>query len=391
MVRALNYTDIKRRNQRLVLDAIFASDTTSRTKLSQKLSLSKPAISDNLEALLKLGIVTEAGVGASGASGGRKSILLHFEPAHRYIIAVNLNFSNPVFAAADLRGNIVNSFNISIPQGMSVQSCMKLVVDSIQILLHSLGDSAESVYCVAVAAPGTFDQDGRLISFNTGCGGPAWWKVNLKEEVSRATGLPVIVYNDVKAATLGEWAYDKDAAHPNMLYLSVGLGIGSGLILGKRPFLGEEYNAGEIFDYIDPSAPSPGVALEDTVCIDYLKEQCLRRCPAIFPPRQVLTITNIIDAYRRGQPEVVDLLDSICRQLANIAYNYMCFLSIRYMVFGGEYAPFFDCFSRNLFRLYQEKSRPAPMVRCTRLQELASVQGMIVLAREQYFDDICSR
>lgn len=98
MKHALNATDIKYVNQRLILDAIFQSDTTSRTQLSRELHLSKPAVSDNLKPLLDLGIVDERGVGSPGPSGGRKSVLLRFNPAHRLIIAVSLNFSDPVFA-----------------------------------------------------------------------------------------------------------------------------------------------------------------------------------------------------------------------------------------------------------------------------------------------------
>ena len=76
MKQALNATDIKRQNQRLILDAVFRSGSTSRSQLSKELSLSKPAISDNLTELLEAGIVRESGESSSSPSGGRKSILL---------------------------------------------------------------------------------------------------------------------------------------------------------------------------------------------------------------------------------------------------------------------------------------------------------------------------
>ena len=61
MKQALNATDIKRQNQRLIMDAVFRSGSTSRSRLSKELSLSKPAISDNLTELLEAGIVRESG------------------------------------------------------------------------------------------------------------------------------------------------------------------------------------------------------------------------------------------------------------------------------------------------------------------------------------------
>ena len=132
MKHALNATDIKRTNQRLILDAVFRSGTTSRTQLAQQLRLSKPATSDNLQPLLDLGIVTESGVGSAGPAGGRKSILLQFNPLHRHIISINLNFSNPVFALADLNGGILNSFDITIAPGTSITACMELVINGIR-------------------------------------------------------------------------------------------------------------------------------------------------------------------------------------------------------------------------------------------------------------------
>lgn len=389
MKHAMNVTDIKRQNQRLILESIFESKTTSRTQLSHMLSLSKPAISDNLEKLLTLGVVTEAGEGITGPSGGRKSIILQFNPTHRYIIAVNLNFSNPVFAVSDLSGNFVNSFDISIPDSLSIKDCMSLIINSIRIMIQALGSKADQVYCIAVAAPGTFDKEGNLIGYNPQCGGPAWWNVDLKEEIHSALQLPVIIYNDVKAATIGEWIGGAGNMHRNFFYLSVGLGLGSGLILNGKPFLGENFNAGEIFDCIDPYGASVGLRIEDTTCINYLKEQCMRLKDPPFPSPDHLTLSDIITAYNQGHPEVCAIVGQICERLANIAYNFMCFLSVNHVVFGGEYAPFFKNFSYHLRKLYQETNRPTPTILCTQFGKYAGIQGMITKARRRYFDEIC--
>ncbi len=90
MRHSLSTSDIKL-NNRLVLDAIFQAGTTSRTQLAKELSMSKPAISDNLASLLACGVVREAGESGAGPSGGRKQILLKFNPANRYIISIDLS------------------------------------------------------------------------------------------------------------------------------------------------------------------------------------------------------------------------------------------------------------------------------------------------------------
>lgn len=391
MKHALNATDIKRANQRLLLDAIFQSGTTSRTQLAQQLRLSKPAISDNLQPLLDLGIVTESGEGSAGPAGGRKSILLRFNPLHRLIIAVNLNFSNPVFVLADLSGGILNSFDITIAPGTPIRDCADLVISGIRVLLQSLGANQDSVYCIAVAAPGVFDPEGKLLAYSTSCGGPPWWKLDLKKTISDAFSIPVIIYNDVKAATLGEWERGAGEHQPNLFFLSAGLGIGSGVILGGKPLMGDFYNAGEIYNYIDSSNAYCGMNLEDTVCMDYLREQCLRAPASPFAGQESVSMEQIIGAYQAGESAVCAVVEGICRRLAIITYNYINFISITHVVFGGEYAPFGDCFASHLTCLYQNTQGPVPVIRISRLGKHAGIQGMVHLAREQYFREICIR
>lgn len=151
MKQALSTTDIKRTNLRLILNAIFNSGPTSRSQLAKDLLLSKPAISDNLQCLLDLGIVSEIGEGSAGPAGGRKSILLRFNPMHKYIIAVNLNFSKPVFVLADLNGDSLNTFDITIAEGTPVQICADLVINGIQMLIQSLGTDSDSI--IALPSP----------------------------------------------------------------------------------------------------------------------------------------------------------------------------------------------------------------------------------------------
>lgn len=390
MKYALNATDIKRTNQRLLLDTIFQSGTTSRTQLARELHLSKPAISDNLQPLLDIGIVTESGESSAGPAGGRKSILLQFNPLHQNIIAVNLNFSNPVFVLADLNGDILNSFDITIASGTPIQDCADLVVNGIRMLLQALGSRQDAVFCIAVAAPGVFDLEGRLITYSTSFGGPPWWEIDLKQRIQDTFSKPVIFYNDVKAATLGEWERGSGQQQPNLFFLSAGLGIGSGVILGGKPLLGENCNAGEIYDYIDSSDAYRGMHLENTVCIDHLCEQCLRAPGSPFAGQSSVSMSAVVAAYEAGDPAVRGVVSDICRRLAVITYNYITFISINHVVFGGAYAPFADCFAAQLRQLYEGRHWPAPMIHTSALGKYAGIQGMVCLARERYFREICA-
>lgn len=391
MKQALNATDIKRQNQRLILDAVFRSGSTSRSQLSKELSLSKPAISDNLTELLEAGIVRESGESSPSPSGGRKSILLQPNGNHRYILAINLNFSHPFFALGNLTGDILQSMDFSVPPGSSTENSVELLRGQVRTMLDALGQEREKVYCIAVAAPGTFDEQGNLSSYNPDCNGPMWWQVDVRSLLQQEFGLPVLMYNDVKAATLGEWTKGEVCNVQNLFYLSVGLGIGSGIILNNALLMGEQFDAGEIYDYIDPAAAMAGFNLESTICLNYLKDSCFRARHPAFPVRQEIHLKDIVRVYQGGDPVVVEIVDRICSRLAVVSFNCMNLLSARNMVFGGEYTPFGDCFIRHLQRLYLHARRPVPRVMISRLGKMAGIYGVLYLAKEKYFQEFCNR
>ena len=391
MRHSLSTSDIKLNNRRLVLDAIFQAGTTSRTQLAKELSMSKPAISDNLASLLACGVVREAGESGAGPSGGRKQILLKFNPANRYIISIDLSSNSVVFALSDLVGTILNTFEIFVSDTTSAESCLDLLCSGVRVLQQASPDSAAQIYCIAVAAPGSYDSSGSLLSCNIKCGCPPWYRIDLKAQLSEVFHLPVIICNNIKAATLGEYISGACVQQPNMLFLSTGLGIGVGILLEGRIFSGESCDSGEVYDYLDSEHTDRKTNFEDRVCLEYLKECCSELNPSPFPDSETPTLPQIVQAYQDQNDGVCKIISSICRRLAGMIYNQLNFISIHTVCFAGEYTPFYDCFAEQLKKLYSASSRPLPSIYKTELAKFGSISGMIYLARQQYFSDLCSR
>ena len=385
MSHPLSTSDIKLNNRRLVLNSIFSAGTTSRTRLAKELHMSKPAVSDNLSPLLDCGIVTEAGEGDSGPSGGRKQILLKFNPDNRYIISIDLSSSSVIFALSNLNGNILNTFEVSVQEDTSPAACLNLLCSGIRVLQQASVTDIRQIYCIAVAAPGSFSEESDLISCNIKCGCPPWYQLDLKKELSQTFALPVLIYNNIKAAALGEYIRGACTERPNTLFLSTGLGIGIGILLDGRIFLGEDGNAGEVYDYMDYL--TPGQNFESVTCLPYLR----RRCGEASAFRAEPTLPRIVEAYQQKDPEIMEIIREICSKLARMVYNHLNFISLHSVCFAGEYAPFFETFRQELLSLYQNSTRPAPVICQTALQKLGSTAGMLYLARQNYFEDLCSR
>lgn len=120
-------------------------------------------------------------------------------------------------------------------------------------------------------------------------------------------------------------------------------------------------------------------------------EQCQNRVHSPFAGKKHLLLEDIVLAYQDGNDFVVGLVDEVCGRLAVLCRNYMTFLSLNHVIFGGEYLPFGDAFARQLKALYEGTRWPVPVVRMSVLGKYAGIQGMVLLARNQYFQTLCSR
>ena len=123
----------------------------------------------------------------------------------------------------------------------------------------------------------------------------------------------------------------------------------------------------------------------------YLKKECTQREDSPFAGKDQVPLEEIIRAYSAGNSAVASVVEDICGRLAVLSYNYMSFISINRIVFGGDYVPFGDCFANHLLNLFERSQRPAPDIRMSDLGKFAGIQGMIFLARDRYFQEICTQ
>lgn len=82
---------------------------------------------------------------------------------------------------------------------------------------------------------------------------PSWTEVHLKEALEKEFGLPVAVNNDSNCFALGESRFGKGKPYADMVGVTIGTGIGAGVIVNHRLYGGQYMGAGEIgsFPYLD--------------------------------------------------------------------------------------------------------------------------------------------
>lgn len=128
-------------------------------------------------------------------------------------------------------------------------------------LVTNLKEMPDETLARIARAVNTLSQRNKIDSFGIGVAGlvdhkngvvwfspnlPLWQKVPIKEALCRLTGLDVFCVNDANAVALGEWLYGAAQGYKNVICITLGTGIGSGIIVANRLLLGGSHFAGEL-------------------------------------------------------------------------------------------------------------------------------------------------
>ena len=110
--------------------------------------------------------------------------------------------------------------------------------------IAKLRDKHPDIATIGVGVPGLVDFDEGFVHVLTNV--PGWNHIPLKKILSGQTGLPVSVENDANAMTYAEWRYGAARGLKNVIGLTLGTGVGGGLVLDNKMYRGSQFSAGEI-------------------------------------------------------------------------------------------------------------------------------------------------
>jgi len=136
----------------------------------------------------------------------------------------------------------------------NVNAGPSIVKEDILVAIRSLLEKEDTKPLgIGVGVAGQVDPKMGVVRFAPNLG---WQNVPLQEDLSQASGLPVVVLNDVRAATWGEWLYGAGQGSHDLVCLFVGTGIGGGVVSAGRILNGYNNSAGELGHItIDLSGP----------------------------------------------------------------------------------------------------------------------------------------
>jgi len=230
---------VKKLNTAIVLDAIIEHAPLSRAAISELTGLNKATVSSLVQGLIDSHLVLEIGPGES--SGGRKPLMLLFNEKAGYAVGVDFGVNYIRGVLADLQGQVVAESYSQLGRKQAEQPLNPLT-DCIQELIGQAPDSPYGIVGIGIGAPGIVDAEGTILFAPN----LKLKQFELRAQLEQRFGLPVTVDNEANAGAQGEQRYGAGRNIPNQIYVSVGMGIGTGIILNNKLFKGSSGFSGEM-------------------------------------------------------------------------------------------------------------------------------------------------
>ena len=244
-------------NQRLVLERLRGHGEATRPQIATDTGLSKPTVGQALLDLEQHGLVRAIGRSASGP--GRAAVIYQTAPDAGHIVGVDIGRRVIRVAVADLDGTVVA--RVDQPnQSRSGSMLLRTACESVERAIVEAGVKPHDIVVTVVGTPGI--PDATTGSVHRSPNLPGWERRGLLGQLVvalGAAGSEVMVENDANLCVVGEHARGAAQGVDVVACLTVGTGIGMGLLLNGKLFRGAHGAAGEIADLPFDRVPA-GVA-----------------------------------------------------------------------------------------------------------------------------------
>ncbi len=229
---------------------VLTGGPVSRTALAGRLGLSPSTVTRLLAPLVAAGHLRETVSRASGP--GRPRRLLHVNTARHVVVGVKIAPTHVAAVLTDMGAQVL-ARALEPVTDPSPAAVLAVAAGLARRLLARVPGSASGVLGIGVGVSGHVDSPAGVCRYSALLD---WHKVDVAGPLSAATGLPVVVNNDVNTLVVAEHWFGKGRGVDSFAVVTTGSGIGCGLLLDGSLFSGASGMAGELGHLpMDPDGP----------------------------------------------------------------------------------------------------------------------------------------
>lgn len=368
-------------NLTVVLDALRKLQPISRSELAAATSLTPATMTNLVAELVNRGFICEER--SSEKQIGRRPTLLTLNTKGIPILGIEISRSRVLGVVTDVSGANRRSVQRSAP----AQDGHEITLGIVEEVIEQLWDKTSPPVGIGIGVPGPVDSTRGWVLEPTNF--PGWHKVPLSNILSRRWKVPVLIDDDAKTAALGEHWFGTGQSVNTMLYISIGEGVGAGLIVRDELYRGTHELAGEI-GHTTLDLNGPICECGNRGCLEtFISMEAIRERASSLNASDDNLLGYIESLSLQGSDEAVAIKNMVYRYLAAGVSNAVNFYDPDLIVVGGLLVDAWDDLCSQLServrgRSFSLTSRSIE-IRSSELGRYASVTGAAVLVIQHLF------
>lgn len=292
-----------------------------------------------------------------------------------YVMGVDIGGTNTVFGIVDARGQVVASGSIKTKKHANFEDYIEELHTEMMRLIEA-NDAVDKIQGIGIGAPNGNYYTGEIQNPPNLPWGPV---IPLAETVSRIFGgIPVAVTNDANAAALGEMTYGAARGMKDFIMITLGTGVGSGIVINGQLVYGHDGFAGELGHVVVKRGNGRICGCGRTGCLEaYCSATGVARTAREFLevrtddstlrslPLDEITSKDVYDAALAGDKIAKEIFEYTGTILGQALADMVAFSSPQAIILFGGLAksgdlllkPLKDAFEKSLFPIYRGKTQ----------------------------------
>ena len=260
----------------------------------------------------------------------------------KYGFGIDLGGTTVKLAYFDENGTMLHKWEIPTDRSDNGSHILPDIAAAVKGYLAEKAICSDSLIGIGIGVPGPVRPDGTVNK----CINLGWGVFNIEGELSRLTGLPVKAGNDATVAALGECWKGGAQGCDNMVFATLGTGVGGGIVVGGRVIHGIHGAGGEIGHMVLNREETDTCGCGKKGCVEQycsatgivrIAKQFLRKsdAPSVLRSIENLTCKDVFDAGNEKDSLAGEILEQVYAYMGEFLANICNVVDPEYVVLGG--------------------------------------------------------
>lgn len=387
LLRTGDQSLVRKINKSIVFHSIKNKGPISRAQIAKETGLNKATVSTMVSDLIEESFIQEIGAGKS--SGGRKPVMLYFNHHAGYSIGIDLGVNYVLGILTDLSGNIIEKIIRNL-NTINLDDVIDEIFSVINILIENTPESRYGVIGIGVGVPGQVDPQ-QMIQFAPNL---KWKNVDLKQIIEDRFSIPTYIENEANAGAFGEQVHGAGKDIANQVYISVGIGIGTGIIINSQIYKGASGISGEM-GHVTIDSSGQKCSCGNRGCWElYASESALLNIAEqenILDQKDNIKLHHLLTEGQKGNPKVLQTLNTLGENIGIGIINIINTFNPEVIVIGNRIAQFENWLANPIERILEERlsvyHKTNTDIRFSILDNLSTALGATSIAITNFFSE----